>query len=112
MFRQLSQKNKTAAATIEYIALVTFLLIIFLVFQKYIYQAMEGRWQTAGESQGFGLRYDPQRTVQCEFDFLYTNGWYNLQCYEQKCDCESVRQTYNSCQNCILLNCATPQCDT
>lgn len=111
MFRQLSQKKKTAAATIEYVALITFLLIVFYVFQSYIGRGMLGRWRTVGESTGYGLRFDPKKTIQCEYDFLYTNRWYNLLCYEDKCDCETVGASIGTCQNCILFNCMTPWCD-
>src|SRR3989338_3619298 len=102
MFSQLSNKKKTAAATIEYVALITFLLITFFVFQTYIGRGMLGRWRTVGESARFGLRYDPQKTLQCEYDFVHTSRWYNLLCYEKRCDCESVAQNATACQACIL----------
>ena len=110
MFRQLSKKKNTAAATIEYVALITFLLAVFFVFQTYIGRGMLGRWRTVGESAGFGLRFHPKNTVQCEYDFVYTNRWYNLLCYEERCDCETLRQSAMTCRACIL-GCTIPGCD-
>ncbi len=101
---------RKGSATIEYIALATFLITAFLVISVYLFRGMVGRWKSVGETAGQGLYYDPKDTTLCNFDYVYTSVWYNVACYEENCDCESVAQTFTTCQACII-GCRTSYCD-
>jgi hypothetical protein len=108
-------RKKRAQSLVEYIALITFILAAFLVFQKYIARAFSGRWKTVGDSIGQGRIYDPVKTTECAYDFQFTNSWYNVTCFEQDCDCFSVRHTEDTnvptlCEQCITA-CNTSRCN-
>ncbi|MFA5088657.1 MAG: hypothetical protein WC552_06435 [Candidatus Omnitrophota bacterium] len=110
MFRQIS-KNK-AAAVLEYMILITFLLGVFLIFQEYIIRGIGGYWKKGGDIFGYGRRYEPGKTKRCAYDFEHTNGvWYDLDCFEAHCDCFSVRQDDKTCKLCIEDQCADPECN-
>jgi len=105
-------RKKIAQSLLEYIFLVTLILFGFLTFQKYITRGFVGRWQSTGESFGFGRQYDPNATVECAYDFQYTNQWYGVACYEaNNCTraCKTVYGTPAACQACIL-SCPEPRC--
>ena len=102
--------KKKAQSTIEYLTLVAFIMGALLVSQKYIARAINGRWKGVGESFGFGRQYDPKKTIECAYDFQFLNVWYNAVCYEQRCDCQSVRATNVTCENCII-SCQTLLCN-
>ena len=53
-------KKKSGGATLEYMALVVFLLAAFFVFQKYILNAFWGQWKKAGDVFSHGKQYDPR----------------------------------------------------
>jgi len=108
MLKPLSQRN--AQSVIEYLTLITFLLGVFLIFGKYIWQGFAGRWRNTGEGVGMGLQYEPGVTIQCRFDtFAQTGVWYNLACYDRFCDCHSVSATTVTCHDCIL-GCQISKC--
>lgn len=116
MLRQIKPKGQ---AVLEYMFLLVFIGTAFLVFQKYIAGAMGGRWQSTGESLGFGREYDPHKTVECAYAYKYfesVNGvWYNALCYdergcESKCFSKQPGSGVAECKQCIT-QCAAPICD-
>src|SRR3989338_993413 len=96
--------KKKATATLEYVMLIVFVLGAFVVFNKYITRAMAGRWKSIGESFSMFRQYYPKSTIRCAYDYVYLNVWYNADCFEQKCDCFTIRKTPATCQTCIQLN--------
>jgi len=88
-----------AGSTVEYMALVIFLLAALLVFQRYILRAFWGKWRAAGDTFGHGRQYDPRGfgiegsdggTLQCMFvyddpdDPANDNGvWVEQPCYDE-----------------------------
>lgn len=102
--------RKFGQSFVEYMALILFISIVFLVFQKYIARGFSGRWKTVGESLGQGRIYDPNRTMECIFDPQYTNLWYDSDCFERSsCDCLTAQATPATCRDCIQ-RCADPKC--
>lgn len=94
---------------LEYIFVVTVILLVMVAFSKYMARGIYGRWKGVGDSIGFGRYYDPKKTVECTFTFPYFNGWVNATCYEDTCDCLSLQATNVTCQTCIQ-SCITPIC--
>ncbi len=95
----------------EYIAIVTLILVAFLVFQKYIARSLYGRWKSVGDSLGSGRVYDPNLTIECGFDSQYTNRWYNAVCFDEDCQDECLKIPNASlCTSCIK-DCFIPKCD-
>ena len=85
---------------VEYVILILFVITVILVMQKYIARSMSGHWKSVGDSFGYGRQYDPNKTLECGFDVdAVGGGWYNIACYEEKCDCNSDRVT-----------CGKPEC--
>lgn len=111
MFNRIQKsENSYGSSTVEYIFLVTVVLLTLLIFGGYFMRGVFGRWKSVGDGFGYGMRYSAAKTLECEFDQYYTMNWYNLTCYEENCDCESKRATINSCAQCINT-CRTPMCE-
>ena len=104
------RKKISGQSTIEFAALIMFVLGAFFIGQKYIVRGFVGRWKATGEVIGAGRIYDPKKTIECAYDYQYSDAWYNLICYEDNCDCLSVRASQATCKNCIL-SCRTNYCD-
>ena len=111
--------HQRGQATIEFMALIVFVMGAFLFFQKYIAQGFNGRWVRTGDTMGSGRLYDPKKTLECAYSEDY-DTWYSVSCYEQNhCDCFSIRVTCgssdcnqnknNDCQQCIN-NCSVQKC--
>jgi len=105
-------QGKKAASTLEFAALVVFVISALLVFQRYIYRGMAGSWKAAGDAFGHGRQYDPRNfgengelggTLELFFDYTHCkpgyrppchdpdhriNNWIDRRCIEVKhCDC-------------------------
>src|SRR3989338_3140214 len=96
---------KKAQSTVEYLALIMFILGAFLVFQKYIIRSFAGHWRNTGDAIGSGRLYDPQMTLECAYDSQYTNSWYGAVCFENNCigRCYTTAATPAGCQSCIEI---------
>lgn len=105
---------KKGASTLEYMALIVFVLGAFLVFDKYIIRGFWGQWKKAGDAFGQGKEYDPRPfgsdgegggTLDCMFiyateDPYDTNGeWVKRGCYE-KCITTAGSTVANCRTNC------------
>lgn len=75
-----SLKKKRASAAIEYMAMITFILAAFFIFQHYIVRGFSGRWKAVGDTFGHGKQYDPKEfgpggkgggTFECYFDYIH-----------------------------------------
>jgi len=97
---------------IEFLALVLFILAVFLVFQKYIVRGFSGRWKSVGDTLGGGQVYDPLLTKECAYDPQYTSSWFDQICYENNCEDSCLRSTKTAaaCTACITA-CHRPYCD-
>lgn len=73
--------NKRAQSTIEFAALMMFILAALLVFQKYIARGIAGRWKGVGDAMGHGRIYDPNYTTECEYHGTL-NVWFDRACFE------------------------------
>jgi len=133
------KRNPTdkAASTIEYIAVITFIIAAFLVFQRYIFRGMAGSWKAAGDTFGQGRQYDPrpfgkhgagEGTKECFFDYTHCkpgvrspcggeglmNTWLDRQCVQTRgCDCtipETDWDEYNKNCLCCYAHCRSKRC--
>lgn len=98
-------KMKRAQTVTEYLVLISFLLAVFLLMNKYVARGIFGRWKGVGDSlsQGTGL-YDLDKTLECEYDYVFTNTWYNVACYDiNNCAkvCYGVSSSSAQCISCI-----------
>ena len=105
------KRHKRAQSVLEYLALFAFLLSAFIVFQKYIWQGMAGRWKSVGDTIGQGRLYEKgagranvNGTMDCAFDFRYTNTWYDADCFHEECwgNCYAIYADSTQCSACIL----------
>jgi hypothetical protein len=78
------QKNKKAFSTMEYFVLMVILMTALMAFKEPLLRAIAGKWKGAGDQFGFGRQYHPTDTVECAYDNLYAQGWYDVTCYENK----------------------------
>lgn len=79
---------------IEYVVLILLIMGALFVMQKYLTRNTSGRWKTAADSFGYGRQYDYRGTLECMTDGNVEDYFfYNLTCYDQNCDCESLRAT-------------------
>lgn len=103
-------RKKKAQSAIEYVILISFILAILIVFQKYIFQAFNGRFKSVGDSFGQGRLYSPRVTTECAYDHRFTNKWYNAICFDENCFTPCVADDDASgCPACINT-CLTPKC--
>jgi len=98
--------NKRGQSTIEFMALIVFLLAVFLVFHKYIVRGLSGRWKTVGDSLGQGRIYDYNHTTEC--DFHPTIGWYDRKCFEG-CRAGCGPPSDSACNTCVN-SCTSDKC--
>ncbi len=84
--------------------LIALISVAYLICQKYIVRAFSGRWKSVGDSLGHGRIYDPQRTLECAYDFQNTHIWYMVDCFDQRCqdECLSSQGAPAACRDCIL----------
>lgn len=112
MFR-LMHKHK-AQSTVEYMVIIAFVIGAMILFQKYIARAISGRYKATGDSFASGRLYDPNKTIDCAFDFQYTNSWYNQVCFDKNCHVKcfsSLRGSETECTTCINQTCKIPECE-
>jgi hypothetical protein len=74
------RRGKRGQSTIEYAAIMFFIMGALFVFQKYIARGMNGRWKGVGDAIGQGRIYDPNYTTEC--DYHPTMGWFDRVCFE------------------------------
>lgn len=91
---------------LEFVALIMFILMAFIVFQKYIVRGFSGRWKSVGDSFGEGRIYDPEKTVACAGNVFFEGGdflWYNEEDFERLCqsECLGTGRSESACESCI-----------
>lgn len=106
------RKSLKGQAVFEYIFLLTFIIIAFLIFQKYIVRAMSGRWKSVGDTFGHGQSYDPGNTVECatfgavteDARFPASGVWYEVGCFNDNCVASCYYEPINAggCRACII----------
>ena len=111
-------------SVIEYVTLITIVVFGLLLMQKYVARGLYGRWKGTGDALGHGRLYDPgitngffgfntnsAKTIECAYDPIYTNRWYDHDCYEKFCDCQSMQSDTSTCIDCIANKCHLDECD-
>ncbi|MEW5894922.1 MAG: hypothetical protein AB1650_04080 [Candidatus Omnitrophota bacterium] len=53
-------KKSKAASTVEYMALIVFILGALFVFKRYIARGLWAQWKKAGDVFGHGRQFDPR----------------------------------------------------
>jgi len=86
---------------LEYIALMVIIFGAFIVFRPYLNRSFFGRLKTVGDSFGQGRQFDPGKTKECAFDFLFTDRWYDVTLYEDN-ECAAKCPKGSGCQTCIV----------
>ena len=74
--------GRRASSIVEYTALVVLIIVAMVIFYKYILRGIGGYWKNAGDSCGFGRQYDPKKTLECIYDPVYTNQWYDSKLFD------------------------------
>ena len=102
-------KNKNGQAVIEYVALIIILFAGWVIFQRYILNRFNSRLKGVGDSMGYGRLYQPGNTLDCAFDYRYTNSWYSTDYYEQHCvsQCFGISATDTLCHGCYVAAAAS-----
>ena len=108
-------KKRRGQSTIEFAALIMFLLAALIVFQKYIVRGFSGKWKNVGDSMGQGRIYDPNKTIECAAGAFFdgqTTYWYDQKCFELHCEqhCLWSTKTRAACETCMSSTCATAYC--
>lgn len=94
--------NAKAQSTIEYITLFTIIILAIFAMQKYVLRGLNGRVKSSMDSFGHGRQYDPKRTLECEYDYVYTNKWYSVATFEDfGCHCDRLTSNTTTCHECI-----------
>ena len=99
-------KGCRGQASIEKMVLIVIIITVLVFFQKYILRGINGRWKMVGDGLGAGRLYDPQKTLACKFDYVYTNRWYDEACYEER-ECYSRGGGRGQC----IRGCYEPKCE-
>ena len=88
---------------IEYAVLFVIVIGAFIIMRNYIQRGVFGLWVQPGQSLAYGRQYDPQKSIECDFD-PRSNLWYDHNCLSSQitlqcnADCqESIIQS-GSCQ--------------
>ncbi len=102
-------------STMEYIAVLMFILAAFLIFQKYLTRGISGRWKSVGDAIGQGRIYSINST-ECAFDIFdpSKDRWYEVSCFDQFCydSCYVAAMNVAGCSQCIDNNsCNIPFCN-
>ena len=91
--------QQKASSALEYMALMIFLMVCLLVFERYIVRGFFGQWKKAGDVFSHGRQYDPRvfgsggdqgGTLECycERKHLGLPGvWVPTRCADANCDC-------------------------
>jgi hypothetical protein len=102
--------NKRAFSVVEYTVLFIIIVGGFLIMRNYIQRGIFGQWGKSGQSYAFGRQFDPQKTIDCDFDDQ-SNLWYDHNCVESLCPsgdpaCMETTITGGSCaaSSCTQLN--------
>ncbi len=91
----------------EYFVLMVILMSALYAFKDPFLRAMAGKWKSAGEQFGYGRQFHPTDTVECAYDNLYSKGWYDVTCYENKrCPLGN-----DGCQMAAIDQCRNSYCD-
>ncbi len=95
------------ASTLEYATMIVVLIAVMLIMQKYVWQAISGRWRAAGDSFGFGRQYLPSRTKEYAVFMVSPDPskdfWYDTNCAE-KAGCLPGNQTcFQGCLSTVTL---------
>jgi Flp pilus assembly pilin Flp len=101
--------GKKAAAIIEYVVMVTLIMFAMIIMHKYIDRALGGRWKVTADSFDHGRGYDENRTVVCDYDYAFTQTWFDPLCFEEHDgDCTSINMNEETCQDIITGVCRCP----
>lgn len=88
-FDRRCQNERGVSSAIEYMAMITFILMAFFISQHFIMKGFAGRWKAAGDAFGHGKQYDPRDStkggsVECFFD-AKKSLWISTRCFKSKC---------------------------
>ena len=106
-----SAENKQRAfAVIEYVMLISIMILGLVAFQPYIQRAMHGQYRKAGESFAFGRQYSGSATIQCAYDDQ-ADVWYSVECFNNEVlkttpPCKN-QADYFSCAHAVMHACAS-----
>ncbi len=92
--------NKKAFSVVEYTVLFVIIIGVFIIMRPYIQRGVFGMWGQSGQSFAFGRQYDPQRTIECDFD-VQSNVWYDHNCAAAQCpsaDSNCIESAVAGCQ--------------
>lgn len=76
-------RNRAFSIT-EYLVMIAILMGAFFVFKDHIIRGLSGRWKGTGDQFGYGRQFEPSDTVECDFDSVWTQNWYDATCVENK----------------------------
>jgi hypothetical protein len=94
-------KQKRGFAIMEYFVLLVILIGALFSFRDYFLRAITGKWKSAGDQFGYGRQFHPTDTVECSFDSVYTNQWYDSTCFDNK----NCPQGNSDCERKAIVEC-------
>ncbi|MCP3685690.1 MAG: hypothetical protein GY861_23840 [bacterium] len=103
MFRQL--KEKKAGVFIEYTVMLILIISSLVIFRNYFFRGLACKWKSLSDNFAFGRQYDPKRTLECVFDYQFTDTWYEAKCFEahfEERGCEVIR-SYDEYDACLAI---------
>jgi len=105
--------RRKAQSIMEFLALISFILAVFFIFQKYISRGFVGRMKATGDTWGYGRQYDPDITSNCRTSLSSLDRWIDTDCFEAN-DCHTACLGFESddatCSACEDL-CDTDICN-
>ncbi len=87
----------------EYLILMSILLTSLYTFKGPILRAIAGKWKSSGDQFGHGRQFNPADTVECAFDPIYTNRWYDVTCFDN----HNCPPGNDSCIRLAILQCCS-----
>ncbi len=96
--------NKKSFSVIEYTVLLVIIIGAFIIMRNYIQRGVFGMWGRSGQSFAYGRQYDPQKTIECDFDER-TGVWYDHNCAASQCPNRNI-----TCIEGAVIGCQTSSC--
>jgi hypothetical protein len=77
-------RHRHGFSIMEYFVLLMVIMGALFACKDMILRALAGKWKSGSDQWSFGRQFHPTDTVECAFDPVYTNTWYEYTCFENK----------------------------
>ena len=101
-----SGNRRGAFAILEYVMLVTILMLALASFSTYIRRGLQGQYRKVGTSVAYGRQFAPHGTIDCAYDpgqrLWYAQACFDNKVLEMKC---TQSADYDTCVNGVKAAC-------